>query len=384
MKTSFRTLAAIAVLAAASVANAQIKIGVTVSATGPASSLGAVEQNVFTLLPEKIGDTPVRLIVLDDASDPSRAVQNARKLTQEEHVDILIGSTTTPGSLAISEVAAETGTPMLAMGAGATIVEPMNKVRHWVFKPVHNDSMMVEAIIEHMRKSGVKTVGYIGFADATGEGYFKMLEPLAAKANIRVVASERYERSDSSVTGQIIKIVGAKPDAVFIAAFGTPAALPQLSLAERRYGGRIYQTHGVANNDFLRVAGKSAEGTFLPVGPLLVSDQLSASHPSRAISQSIIAKYEQKYGAGSRNTFISNAYDAYLLAAHAVPTALTKASPGTKEFRSALRDALEATRDYSGTQGIYNMSATDHVGLDQRSRVMVRIENGHWKLIDAD
>ncbi len=353
----------------------------TLSATGPAASLGIVEQNVFGLLPASVQGTPVRFVVLDDGSDPTRAVQNARKLVTEEKVDVLIGSTTTPGSLAVAEVAAETGTPLLAMGAGAAIVEPMDSTRKWVFKPVHNDSMMVEAIVEHMSKSGVKSVGYIGFADATGEGYLKMLQPLAEKANIKVVAVERYARTDSSVAAQVLKLVASKPDAIFIAAFGTPAALPQLTLAERKYAGRIYQTHGVANNDFLRVAGKSAEGTFVPVGPLLVSDQLPANHPARAKSLEIVQSYERKHGAGSRNTFISNAYDAYLLVANAIPVAGAKAQPGTKEFRAALRDALEATREFAGTQGIYNMTPTDHVGLDRRSRVIVRIEGGQWKLV---
>lgn len=362
-------------------ASAQIKIGVTLSGTGPAASLGIVEKNVFELLPPAIQGTPVRIIVLDDASDGTRAVQNARKLTQEEKVDVLIGSTTTPGSLAISEVAAESETPLLSMAAGASIVDPVDKVRRWVFKPVHNDSMMVEAIVEHMAKAGVKSVGFIGFADATGEGYLKVLRPLAEKANIRIAGVERFERTDTSVTAQILKLVAARPDAVLIAAFGTPAALPQVTLAERRYPGLIYQTHGVANNDFLRVAGKSAEGTYLPVGPLLVSDQLPASHPARAKSLDIVARYEQKFGAGSRNTFISNAYDAYLLAANAIPVAMAKAKPGTREFRVALRDALEQTREFAGTQGVYNLTPTDHVGLDRRSRTIVRIEGGTWKLV---
>lgn len=362
--------------------HAQVKIGVTVSETGPAASLGIVEKNVFDLLPSSINGMPVQIIVLDDASDSTRAVQNARKLTNEDRVDVLIGSTTTPGSLAVTEVAAESGTPMLSMGAGAAIVDPVDKVRRWVFKPVHNDSMMVEAIVEHMAKAGAKSVGFLGFADATGEGYLKVLRPLAEKANIKIVGVERFERSDNSVTAQVLKLMAAKPDAILIAAFGTPAALPQVTLAERGYKGRIYQTHGVANNDFLRVAGKSAEGTYLPVGPLLISDQLPASHPARAKSVDIVSRYEKKFGAGTRNTFISNAYDAYLLAAHAIPVAAAKAKPGTKEFRAALRDALEQTKEFEGTQGVYNMTPTDHVGLDRRSRTIVRVEGGTWKLMD--
>jgi branched-chain amino acid transport system substrate-binding protein len=377
-----KTLATLAIVAVAASAHAEIKIGVTVSATGPAASLGIVEQNVFDLLPSSVAGEPVTFIILDDRSDPTRAVQNARKLTSEYNVDALIGSTTTPGCLAVTQIAAETGTPLLAMGAGASIVEPMDDKRRWVFKPVHNDAMMVRAIVEHMVKTGVKSIGYLGFSDATGEGYLKTLEPLAKKDGIKLVDVERYARTDSSVTGQVLRLLAAKPDAIFIAAFGTPAALPQLTLAKDGYEGRIYQTHGVANNDFLRVAGKSAEGTFLPVGPLLVADQLQADHPAKAKAVDIVKRYEAKYGAGSRNTFISNAYDSWLLIAHAIPVALKKGKPGTQQFRSALRDAIEATKDFAGTQGVYNMSETDHVGLDRRSRAMVQINNGHWKVTE--
>jgi branched-chain amino acid transport system substrate-binding protein len=241
--------------------------------------------------------------------------------------------------------------------------------------------MMVEAIVAHMAHSGIKNLGYIGFADATGEGYWTALQQLAKKYNISIVANERYNRTDTSVSGQVLKLVAAAPDAILIAAFGTPAALPQIALRERNYRGKIYQTHGVANNDFLRVSGKSAEDIILPMGPLLVADQLPDSNPSKKVSLDIISSYEKKYGGGSRTTFISNAYDPYLLIANALPAALAKAKPGTKEFRTALRDALEAAKNFAGTQGIYNMTPTDHVGIGLKSVVMVTVKDGHWQLL---
>jgi branched-chain amino acid transport system substrate-binding protein len=377
----FVLLLALALGAVPLAALAQIKIGVIVSETGPAASLGIVEKNVARLYPETIAAQTVHYVILDDASDTTAAVRNARKLVDEDHVDAIIGSTTTPNSLAITEVAAASATPMLAMGAGASIVSPQDAKKRWVFKPVQDDAMMVSAIVEHMIKSGSKTVGFLGFSDATGEGYWNTLKPLAEKAGIRIVANERYNRTDASVTGQVLRIVAANPDAVLIAAFGSPAALPQLAFAERGYKGRLYQTHGVANNDFLRVAGKSAEGTFLPVGPLLIADQLPQADPVGRLGSDIAHRYETAYGAGSKSTFISAAYDPFLLIAHAVPEALKKAKPGTKEFRAALRDALEATDEFVGTQGVYNMSPTDHVGLDKRARYMVKVENGTWKLV---
>jgi branched-chain amino acid transport system substrate-binding protein len=360
---------------------AQVKIGITLSETGPAASLGIVEKNVIDLLPSKIAGQDVQYTILNDNSDTTTAVQNARKLTNELNVDAIIGSTTTPNCLAITEVAAETETPLLAMGAGAAIVEPMNEKKKWVFKPVHNDGMMVEAIVAHMAKAGVKTLGYIGFADATGEGYWAALQPLAQKYGIKLVANERYNRTDTTVSGQILKLIGSSPDAILIAAFGTPAALPQLALRERNYRGGVYQTHGVANNDFLRVSGKSAENVILPLGPLLVADQLPDNNPSKKVSLDIISRYEGKFGANSRTTFISNAYDAYLLVANAMPVALAKAKPGTKEFRAALRDAIEATKNFAGTQGIYNITPTNHVGIDLDSVVMVTVKDGRWQLL---
>jgi branched-chain amino acid transport system substrate-binding protein len=365
-------------------AQAQIKIGVTVSEVGPAASLGIVEKNVIALLPPKIAEQSVRYTLLNDNSDTTNAVQNAQKLANELGVDAIIGSTTTPNCLAITEVAAESGTPQLAMGAGAAIVEPMTPKKKWVFKPVHNDGMMVEAIVADMARRGVKKIGFFGFADATGEGYWAALQPLVAKYGLSVVANERYNRTDTSVSGQVLKLVAAGPDAILIAAFGTPAALPQIALRERNYRGKVYQTHGVANNDFLRVSGRSAEDIILPLGPLLVADQLPDSNPSKKVSLEVIGSYEGKYGAGSRTTFISNAYDSYLLIANALPAALSKAKPGTKEFRAALRDAIEATSNFAGTQGIYNITAENHVGIGLTSVVMATVKEGHWDVLDRN
>lgn len=380
MKRLVATALAFGVMAISQSAGAQIKIGISVSETGPAASLGKVEKNALQMLPAKVDGVDVKYIILDDASDTTAAVRNARKLVSEDHVDAIIGSTTTPNCLAMTEVAAESGTPLLAMGGGAAIIAPMDSKKKWVFKAVQNDAMMVAAIVQHMAATGAKKIGYIGFSDATGEGYWNALVPLAAKAGLQIVANERYQRTDTSVTGQTLKLIAAKPDAILIAASGTPAALPQKALKERGYPGKIYQTHGVANNDFLRVCGKDCEGTYLPIGPLLVAEQLPDSVTFKPVSLDVVSRYEKTYGAGSRSTFISNAYDSFLLLQHAFPAALKKAKPGTAEFRAALRDSLEATRDFSGTQGVYNMTPTDHVGLDDRARVIVRIHDGHWVL----
>ncbi len=361
-------------------ARADLNVGISVSATGPAASLGIPEKNSVALLPTSIGGHKVNYIVLDDASDTTAAVKNARKLIAEHRVDVIVGSTTSPNSLAMIDAVAEGETPMLALAASSRIVEPMDEKRRWVFKLAQNDAHMATALVESMTSQQVRSVAYIGFADAYGEGWFNEFAKIAEARKLRLVANERFSRSDTSVTGQVLKVLAARPDAVLIGGAGTPAALPQKTLRERGYKGLIYQTHGVANSDFLRVGGKEVEGTLLPAGPVLVAAQLPADNPIRKVALDYVGRYETVHGKGSVSTFGAHVWDAGLLLQHAVPLALKKAQPGSPEFRKALREALENTRDVVGCHGVYNMGPTDHLGFDQRARVMVRIDNGAWKL----
>jgi branched-chain amino acid transport system substrate-binding protein len=270
---------------------------------------------------------------------------------------------------------------MISMAASARIVDNANPKTKWVFKTPQNDVQMSTAIVEHMTGSGVKTVAFIGFADAYGEGWYQEFSKIAEARKLQIVANERYNRADTSVTGQVLKVLAAKPDAVLVAGAGTPAALPQKTLKEKGYKGVFYQTHGVANNDFLRVCGKDCEGTRLPTGPLLVAAQLPADNPLKKAALDYVGRYEAAHGKGSATAFGGYAWDAGLLLQNAVPAALKKAKPGSKEFRVALRDALEGTRNLAGAHGIFNISATDHLGLDQRARVMVEVRNGSWQLV---
>jgi len=361
-------------------AHADINVGVLVSATGPAASLGIPEKNSFALMPTTIAGEKVNYIVLDDASDTTTAVKSARKLVSEDKVDILIGSSITPNSIAMIDVAAESETPMISMAAAALIVEPMDAKRHWVFKTAQNDLQMSTAIVEHMNTIGVKTAAFIGFADAYGDSWWREFSKVAEMRKIKIVANERFNRTDTSVIGQVLKVMSANPDAILIAGSGTPSALPQKTLKEKGYKGKIYQTHGSANNDFLRVCGKDCEGTFMPAGPVLVAAQLPDTNPVKKSGLDYINKYEKAYGVGSVATFGGHAWDAGLLFANAVPVALKKAKPGTKEFRAALRDAIEGTKELYVSQGVFNMTPSDHLGLDQRARVMVKIEGGKWAL----
>ncbi|MBD5804392.1 hypothetical protein AZOA_38350 [Azoarcus sp. Aa7] len=381
MKLRTSMMAAIGLAFAATAAHADINVGVTVSATGPAASLGIPEKNTIALLPTTIAGEKVNYIVLDDASDTTSAVKNVRKLISEDKVDVILGSTITPNSLAMIDVVAESATPMISMAASARIVEPVDDKKRWVFKTPQNDAQMSTAIIEHMTNNGVKTVAFIGFSDAYGEGWYEQFAAVADVRKLKMVANERFARTDTSVTGQVLKIMSAKPDAVLIAGSGTPAALPQKAFKERGFAGKIYQTHGVANNDFLRVCGKDCEGTFLPAGPVLVAAQLPDTNPVKKSAVEYITKYETAHGKGSVSTFGAHGWDSGVLLAAAVPTALKKAKPGTKEFRAALRDALEGLKEVPAAHGIFTMSPNDHLGLDQRARVMVQIQGGAWKLV---
>ena len=376
-----KLLAAMALAFATTAAMADITVGVTVSATGPAASLGIPEKNTIALVPTTIAGQKVNIVLLDDASDTTTAVKNAKKFVTEDKVDVIVGSTITPASLAMIDVAAEAQTPMISMAASRAIVDPVDAKRRWIFKTPQNDAQMSTAISEHMSNNKVKTVAYIGFSDAYGEGWAHEFSGVAKVRKLDIVANERFSRSDTSVTGQVLKILAAKPDAVLIGGAGTPAALPEKALREKGYKGLIYQTHGVANADFLRVCGKDCEGTFLPAGPVLVADQLPADNPVKKTSLEYVKKYEAAHGKGSVSTFGAHAWDAFKLLDAAVPVALKTAKPGTPEFRAALRDALEGVHNLPVAHGVFNMSPTDHLGFDQRARVMVEIKGGTWKLV---
>ena len=356
-----------------------IHVGDTLSMTGPAASLGIPQRNSIALMPKEVAGQTLEYTVLDDASDTTKAVANMRKLIAEDHADVIIGSSITPASMAMIPVAGESHVPLISLAASAALISPMDADRKWVFKVPQNDSLMAAAIADHMAKNGVKTVGFIGFNDAYGDGWINEFTKAATAKGIKIVDTERFSRSDTSVTGQVLKVMAAKPDAVLIAGAGTPAALPQKTLHERGYTGKYYQTHGVANNDFLRVGGKDVEGTILPAGPVLVASELADSNPVKAAASDYVKRYEAANGAGSVATFGAHAYDAATLLDASIPEALKHGKPGTPEFRAGLRDAMESQKNLVLTHGVANMTPEDHNGFDERARVMVTIADGKWK-----
>jgi branched-chain amino acid transport system substrate-binding protein len=358
-------------------AYAQVKVGVIIGATGPGASLGIPYKSTFSLLPKTLGGQPVEYIQRDDATDPTNGVKFARDLIVGDKVDLIIGSSSTPSSIAIADVAAQLKTPQIALASFSAAASR----NPWVFTVVQPADLMMGAVADDMKIHGVKSVAFIGFSDSWGDAVLSGFKAHAAQDGIKVVAEERYSRLDTSVVGQVLKVLSVNPDAVVVGGSGTPAALPQLTLREHGYTGRIYHNHATVGKDILLVGGRSWEGALAPTGPVLVADQLPDSNSSKKVSLEFTTLYQGTYGANSLSTPAAYSYDAYLLANRAVGEAIKKAKPGTPEFRQALRDALEEGKEVVGTHGVYNMTPTDHVAVDKRAVVMVHVENGVWRLV---
>jgi branched-chain amino acid transport system substrate-binding protein len=361
-------------------AHAQIKVGVTLSTTGPAASLGIPEKNTLQLVTPKIADQQIEIVALDDASDTTAARRNFEKLATESNVDVVIGSSTSPNSLAMIEAASRSGTAMISLAAASRIVSPMDNDRKWSFKTAYGSLYMADAAAKHMLRNGIKTLAFIGFNDAYGEDWWNALKQAAESNGLKIVASERYNPTDTSVTAQILKIVSARPDAVLIGASGTPAVLPQAALAERGFRGKVYQNQGVISPDYLRLGGNVVEGTLIPSSPAMVADDLDGDHPAKGPATEYKKLYEGRYGSGSLSGLGANAFDAWLLVEHAAGVALRSAKPGTPEFRKAVRDALENTKGLKATGGTFNMTAEDHFGYSMADPVMIVVQNKAWKL----
>ncbi|HPV23866.1 MAG TPA: ABC transporter substrate-binding protein [Casimicrobium sp.] len=361
-------------------AHAQIKIGAMVSATGPTSAIGIPQRNTVALLPTTVGGLTIEYVTLDDGGDTTRAVQNAKQLIQQHKVDAIIGPSTTPAALAILPIIAEAKVPLVSTVGSQAVVEPQDATKRWVFKTTQNDDLIAEALVSHMVRNKVKRLGYVGFNDPFGEGFLKILPAMLAKNKIELVATEKYSRTDQSVTGQALKLIAAKPDAVFVAAVGGPAVLPQATLRDQGFKGTIYQTHAIATQDFIKIGGAKVEGTVLAAGGMLVFDEMSDANPVKNVAARFIRAYEKIYGTRPA-TFGANTYDSGILLQYAIPDALKKGQPGSEAFRSALRDALEGQKEIVGCQGVFNVTASNHNGLDKRARELITIKDGKFRLL---
>jgi branched-chain amino acid transport system substrate-binding protein len=373
MKLLKHTLAAAAALLATT-AFADVNIGVTISLTGPASGLGIPVGNQFKLFPKEIAGEKINLIVLDDASDPGKGVTNARRFVTEDKVDILFGGSITVVSAAVAPVALESRTPQLSIAPVG--VPPDQEV--WVYRLPQGANVMAYPIIEHMKKAGVKTVGFLGYNDGYGELWLKQMAKDLEPAGIKLVTTERFARTDTSVTPQALKLVSANPDAILVVASGSGAAMPHKGLIERGYKGKVYQTHAAATPDLVRIGGRDVEGGYVVSGPAVVAEQLPDNHPSKARAMDFVARFEAANGAGSRNQFAAHAYDAQIVMEKVLPVALKKAKPGTPEFRAALRDAIEGMGRTIFAHGVMNWSPSDHWGYTNETGVLLKVSGGKF------
>ncbi len=379
MKFKTKLIAATVTTAFCSLINpawADINIGVSLALTGPGSGLGIPMQNQLKLFPKTIGGEKINLIVLDYATDPGKGASNARRFVTEDKVDLILGSCITAVAAAMSDIATEAGTVQIA---GSPVGLPAGKDK-WVFRLPQSNTVMGHAMVEHMKKQGIKTVGFLGYTDAYGEQWLKEISPQLEQAGIKLVAVERFARPDTSVTPQALKLTSANPDAILIVASGSGAAMPELGILDRGYKGKIYQTHAAASQDLVRVGGKAMDGTFVVSGPAVIAEQLPDSHPSKKVAIDFVQQYEKANGAGSRNQFAGHAYDFQVAMEKVLPMALKKAKPGTPEFRAAIRDGLETMGRTTFAHGVMNWSAADHWGYTLETGVMLKVVNGQFKV----
>ena len=352
----------------------EITIGISITTTGPAAALGIPERNALDFVPKEIGGVPLKVIVLDDGGDPTNATTNARRFVTESKADIIMGSSTTPPSIAVSNVANEAGIPHLGLAPFPITPERAK----WSVDMPQPVPIMGKVLYEHMKKHNVKTVGYIGYSDSYGDLWFNDLKKQGEPMGLTVVDEERFARPDTSVTGQVLKLVAANPDAILVGASGTAAALPQTELRDRGYKGLIYQTHGAASMDFIRIAGKAAEGVIMASGPVMSPETQPDSALTKKPGLALDTAYEAKYGPNSRSQFAGHSYDAFEVLKRVIPTALKTAKPGTPEFREAIRQAFLTEREIPASQGVYNFTETDRYGLDDRARIILTVKDGKY------
>ena len=352
----------------------EITIGITVTTTGPAAVLGIPERNALEFVTKQIGGVPLKVIVLDDGGDPTAATTNARRFVTESKADIIMGSSTTPSTVAVSTVANEAG--ILHIGLAPFPITPERA--KWSVAMPQPIPIMGKVLYQHMKANNIKTVGYIGYSDSYGDLWFNDFKTQGIPMGMTMVDEERFARPDTSVAGQVLKLVAANPDAILVGASGTAAALPQTALRERGYKGLIYQTHGAASMDFIRIAGKAAEGVIMSSGPVMSPETQADSALTKKPGLALNAAYEAKYGPNSRSQFAGHPYDAFLVLERIVPVALKTTKPGTPEFREALRLALMSEHEIAASQGVYNFTEKDRYGVDDRSRIILTVKDGKY------
>jgi len=378
MKTRLlATVAALGALAASGAAQAQIKLGAILSISGPGAAMGVGYKGAFDLFPTEIAGQKVEYIIRDDATDASTGYTIAQKMISEDHVDAIIGPSLTATDAAVAPLANQAKVPMLAMAP----YEYDPQKQPYTFNDAQPLSLMVSAVFKYMQQHGVKDIGYIGFSDGWGDQVLGATKQVAGDDGIKILADERYARTDTTCEAQVLKLISTHPQAIMMGNSATPATLPVVALRHRGYKGGIYGNHGIVSPAFIKVGGSAVEGVIAATSPVVVADQLPDSNPVKQVAAKFAKDYTAKFPGQGVGPFAGYSYDAFLLLNNALPEALKSAKPGTEAFRVALRDALEKTHELVGVSGIYTMSPTNHNGQDARAAVLVEVKDGAWRAI---
>ena len=368
---------AMGILGASAGAQAQVRIGAILSISGPAAAMGVGYKGAFDFFPTEIAGQKIEYIIRDDATDANTAFTIAQKMISEDHVDAFIGPSLTASDAAVAPIANQAHVPMIAMAP----YEYDPAKQPYTFNDAQPLSLMVSVVFKYMQQHGVNDIGFIGFSDGWGDQVLSATKQSAQTGNIRILADERYARTDTSAEAQVLKLMSLHPQAIMMGNSATPAALPVVALRHRGFKGGIYGNHGIVSPAFIKVGGAAAEGVIAVTSPLVVYDQLPEDNLIKPVATSFMADYARKFGPQSVNPFAGYSYDAMLLLKAAIPAALQAGKPGTVAFRAALRDALEKTHEVVGVSGVYDMSPSNHNGQDDRAAVLVEVKDGAWRTL---
>lgn len=377
-----KTLTALATLAAfgiATAASAEIRIGATISETGPAAFLGDPEAKTLKMLVDKvnaaggINGEEIALTLYDDGGDPNKARTFATRLVEDDEVVAIIGGTTTGATMSIIPVAEDAEVPFISLAGAIEIIEP---VKEWVFKTPHTDRMACAKIFEDMNAQGFSNVGLISGTDGFGASMRKQCLDTAGEYGIKIVADESYGPTDADMTPQLTNIKNtAGVEAVLNAGFGQGPSVVTRNFEQLAVGLPLYQSHGVASKGFIDLAGSSAaEGVRLPGTALLVGGLLAADDPQKPVVEAYVGEYQAAYGEAP-STFGGYAHDAFAI----LVDAITRAGSAEPE---AIRDAIEQTEGLAGTTGVVTMTPEDHLGFDLSAFRMLEIKDGGWTLVE--
>lgn len=360
-------------------AMAEIRLGASISETGPAAYLGDPEAKTLKMMVDEINATggingeEITLVLYDDGGDANKARTFATRLIEDDEVQAIIGGTTTGTSMSIIPVAEDAEVPFISLAGAIEIISP---VKHWAFKTPHTDRMACEKIFEDMKKQGYTKIGMISGTDGFGASMRKQCLEVVGNYGIEVVGDESYGPQDADMTPQLTNLKSKDGvQAILNPGFGQGPSIVTRNFKQLGIALPLYQSHGVASEGFIDLAGKdAAEGVRLPGTALLVGDLLPEGDTQKPVVTSYAANYQAKYG-DKPSTFAGYAHDAMNMYVDAVKRA------GSAE-PEAVRDAIEQTSSLVGTTGIVTMSAEDHLGLDLSAFRMLEIRDGAWTLVE--